>query len=130
MKKFLLSFIFVLGTFLTFSQGNLQFNQVLTIREVATTVPAGKVWKVESYQQATISVTSSGAISTCADLTRTRPYTIDGYLYYDIGNVASGSGGYIVIAQNQFPIWLKEGQIINTTCPNDFLSIIEFNIVP
>jgi hypothetical protein len=31
---------------------------------------------------------------------------------------------------NQLPIWLKAGDIVQTTCVDNFLSILEFNIVP
>jgi hypothetical protein len=31
---------------------------------------------------------------------------------------------------NLFPLWLKAGEVLQTTCPNNFLSVIEYNIVP
>lgn len=112
----------------SFAQGNLQFNQVIKISNTAMTVPAGKVWKIESYQQSNVSGTSNST-SGC-DITRVRPYIIDGQVYHNIKNVASGSGGYIYLPENKMPIWLAEGQTAATSCPSDFLSVIEFNIIP
>lgn len=91
-------------------------------------VPAGKVWKIESYQQSNVSGTSNSTNG--CDVTRVRPYIIDGQTYHNIGNVASGNAGYIYIPENRMPIWLTAGQTAATACPSDFLSIIEFNVVP
>lgn len=110
------------------AQGNLQFNQVLKISTTIETVPAGKVWKIESYQQSNVSGTSNST-NTC-DVARVRPYIIDGQVYHNIKNIASGNAGYIYAAENRMPIWLAEGQTAATSCPSDFLSVIEFNIIP
>ena len=48
----LLIFTFIIVTSFLKAQGNLQFNQVLildaTVAGNAVTIPAGKVWKIES----------------------------------------------------------------------------------
>lgn len=119
---------FLFFTFTTYSQGNLEFNQVIKVSTTTMTVPVGKVWKVESYQQSNVAGTSNS--TTGCDITRVRPYIIDGQPYHNIGNVASGNAGYIYVAENRFPIWLTENQTIATSCPSDFLSVIEFNVVP
>ena len=62
MKRFL--FIVFLGlNLLGYSQGNLQFNQALLLNATANnstqwTVPAGKVWKLESVSNALICMTN------------------------------------------------------------------------
>ena len=110
------------------AQGNLQFNQVIKVSSSTMTVPAGKVWKIESFQQSNVAGTTNST-SGC-DVTRVRPYIIDGQPYQNIGNIASGNGGYVYVPENRMPIWLAEGQTAATACPSDFLSVIEFNIVP
>ena len=130
MKKLLVSFIFVLGTFLTFSQGNLQFNQVLKVIDVDQTVPIGKVWKVESYHQQTVGISTNMPTTGCGDLSRPRPYYVDNVLYHHVNGIGNGNSSYASAATNEFPLWLKESQMLRTSCPGDFLSVLEFNIVP
>jgi len=130
MKKLLVSFIFVLGTFLTFSQGNLQFNQVLKIIDVDQTVPIGKVWKVESYHQQTVGISTNMPTTGCGDLARPRPYFVDNTMYHHLNGIGNGNSSYASAATNEFPLWLKESQTLRTSCPGDFLSVLEFNIVP
>ena len=113
-----------------YSQGNLQFNQVIIGSTSDLTVPTGKVWKIESYQQQQVGVSQSGVISGCSDLSRPRPFFIDGISYHNIKSAGYGGGNVPVSAANEFPIWLKTGQIVKTSCSGDFLSIIEFNIIP
>ncbi len=110
------------------AQGNLQFNQVIKVSSATMTVPVGKVWKIESYQQSNVSGTSNST-SGC-DLARVRPYIIDSQIYHNIKNIASGNAGYVYTAENRMPIWLAAGQTAATSCPSDFLSVIEFNVVP
>jgi len=52
--KFLFALILALLSFVGFGQYNLQLNQVVLVSNTLQTVPAGKVWKVESYMQAGI----------------------------------------------------------------------------
>ena len=132
--KYIYTFLFIAISAMSFAQGNLQFNEIVTVRDVLETVPVDKVWKVESYQQSVVAVRSSFA-NNCSDLQKNRPYYIDGNIYYDIGSIAqvtpqSNNGTVWMVPENKFPIWLKEGQTAKTTCSVDFLSIIEFNIVP
>jgi hypothetical protein len=113
-----------------YSQGNLQFNQVIIGSTSDLTVPVGKVWKIESYQQQQVGVSQSGVISGCSDLSRPRPFFIDGISYHNIKFAGYGGSNVPVSAANEFPIWLKTGQVVKTSCSGDFLSIIEFNIIP
>jgi hypothetical protein len=128
MKIFILSFFLVLCSLL-YSQGNLQFNQVLTYSQnfnlvgcgsnqcswtgPTYTVPAGKVWKIEYF-------VSGGQ----GDIVITLNSTV---------NVASTNGS---------PVWLKPTDLIqvkklcgigascNLQSGSFFISIIEFNVVP
>jgi hypothetical protein len=129
-RVILLLFFGCFSCLFSFAQGNLQFNQVLTISSTDQTVPAGKVWKLESYQQQSVGISTSSPITSCGDLSRVRPYYIDGLAYNDIKGTGSGLSNVLYIPQNTFPIWLKAGQTCRTTCVGDFLSVLEFNIVP
>jgi hypothetical protein len=111
MKTFLfLLVLFFLGSYN--AQGNLQFNQVLVLdgnqNTPTYTVPAGKVWKVES---ATI---SSGS----------------GYLALSI----NGSGAAIVSyanGGNNLPFWLPGGTLIGFYIyQTGKVSVLEFNVIP
>ena len=116
------------------AQGNLQFNQVVTYTGTGSgsfsytsptwTVPAGKVWKIESASPSLansavtrkINVEAGGGWGTFALTTASNETTI-----------------------NPFPIWLKAGDQVqlqasgnccSTTTFYYAISIIEFNIVP
>ena len=106
--KNLFTFCLILFLGTCFSQGNLQFNQVLTFggtlcascNQPIGTVPAGKVWKIESQLGSTV---------------------------ININNLNFA-------ALTKVPLWLKTGDSLimngNSSTQNWFLSIMEFNIVP
>ncbi len=110
--KTLYIILLVLFTSIAYSQGNLQFNQVLildaTVAGVTHTVPAGKVWKIES-------VAING---------NTSYFQIQwGGLNYFL---VSFSAGY-----NTLPFWLpSSASVIFTGGNNAKVSVIEFNVVP
>lgn len=112
------------------AQGNLQFNQVVTVSATSLTVPAGKVWKVESYTESEVTFNSNYS-SGCVNSNYHRPLVINNNNYYFFGNMATASSGanYITTG-NKLPIWLKPGDQIRTVCSSDFASVIEFNVVP
>ena len=114
----------------SFAQGNLQFNQVIKVIDVNQAVPTGKVWKVESYHQQTVGISTNMPTTGCGDLSRPRPYYIDNVMYHHINPIGNGNTSFASAATNEFPLWLSAGQLIRTSCPGDFLSIIEFNVVP
>ena len=107
MKILILSF-FLFPSIFGFSQGNLQFNQVLTYggtlcascNQFIGTVPVGKVWKIESKGGSTINTVNGNTV----------PQTIS------------------------YPFWLKAGDNLGhytgTFVTDWFISILEFNIVP
>ncbi len=132
---FTLCLLLFIGTF--FSQGNLQFNQVLTftgtvasnngyVNSAINTVPAGKVWKIEHVGGSAFlmgngtqyGVTINNATSIC---------------YW-----GSSPSNYQLQVKEICPIWLKAGDNLsfywsqyNGTQGCDFvISIVEFNIVP
>jgi hypothetical protein len=127
------TFLFVVVLFLLGSvkaQGNLQFNQVVTVSTTSMTVPAGKVWKVESYSESEVTFNSNYSAG-CVNVNYHRPLVINNNNYYFFGNMATASSGANYISTgNKLPIWLKSGDQIRTVCSSDFASVIEFNIVP
>jgi len=128
MRNLLFVFAFtVVGLF--HAQGNLQFNQIVTVGTTSLTVPAGKVWKVESYTESEVTFNSNYS-SGCVNSNYHRPLVINNN-YYFFGNMATASSGanYITTG-NKLPIWLKPGDQIRTVCSSDFASVIEFNVVP
>ena len=115
MKIFLVIVLFF-GVSTSFTQGNLQFNQVLTFTGSAAgnftldTVPVSKVWKIEAHS---------------SDINQIL-INVNGYRYdYNYGG-----------SMNTAPIWLKAGDVLSlTTSPpgqsrHYFFSILEFNIIP
>jgi hypothetical protein len=131
MRKVFFLFTFVLIQFVCFAQGNLQFNQVIRVNNTAQTVPSGKVWKVETYMQSNTFISEYVEYPSCTYPDRQHPFLINSKPYYQInGSPGHGSSGIMMAVGNLFPLWLKSGEVIQTTCPDNFLSIIEYNIVP
>lgn len=125
MKTTILTFIFTFFLFQSVrSQGDLQFNQVITIINTINqnpfnspvyTVPNGKVWKIVKITANSVS-NGSG-------------WRINGILA-PLSALSNGSDSGV--------FWLKSGDTLSFTvsCPNSglcitsyFASIIEFNIV-
>lgn len=119
----------VLFTIDTKAQGNLQFNQVITTSRASAgtvyTVPAGKVFKLESASANASSVVSGRLSST-------------GFEYSFQSNGSSLSSILLGLASNNtglwpFPVWLKEGDDITWTPGGTitvYISGIEFNVIP
>jgi hypothetical protein len=149
MKILILSFFLLPFSFL-FSQGNLQFNQVLSYTGTIScngintycsanspssyTVPANKVWKLESagFSSSLTNPSSPDIIST---------YLIINNTYVYGGPVNRGTfqpkNGILITS----PVWLKSGDVLSwgmsSACLTNYissasmhLSIIEFNIIP
>lgn len=131
MIKVFFLFVCFFIQFNSFSQGNLQFNQVIRVNNTAQTVPSGKVWKVETYMQSNTYISEYIEYPNCNFPDRQHPFLINSKPYYQInGSPGHGSSGIMMAVGNLFPLWLKAGEIVQTTCPDNFLSIIEYNIVP
>jgi len=130
---FVFSFL-LLGFTSFFAQGNLQFNQVKLVTALET-VPAGKVWKIESVIY-TISSTSSGAQSTSGGCSQ---------VYYEstaieiagtptkVGQgtqAASVSSLSYTHSYTILPIWIPAGTTLSGGVCLNKISVIEFNIIP
>lgn len=127
MKKIISSaviiFCLVLFTDKSYAQGNLQFNQVINLiipanTIVPFTVPAGKVWKIESA--------GLGGSSSSSLILRDASALPIAYFF----GATSTSGG-----NAPFPFWLASSfsgsfQSTGTNPYRDVVSIIEFNVVP
>lgn len=111
MKKILLILGIIFAGY-SFGQGNLQFNQVLILDATpagnAITVPADKVWKIES-----VALSSNNA-------------------YFQIN---WGGTSYFVLNNSSpyanLPFWLPSNESVSLIGNvNAKVSIIEFNVVP
>jgi hypothetical protein len=130
--KFLFAIVLALLSFVGFGQYNLQLNQVVLVSNTLQTVPAGKVWKVESYMQAGIAAPDMIEVGgSCAYSDRHHPMIVNGQTYFLInGSPGHGSSGTFLAASNILPLWLPAGATLRTACAKDVLSVIEFNLVP
>ncbi len=130
--KFLFALVLALLSFVGFGQYNLQLNQVVLVSNTLQTVPAGKVWKVESYMQAGIAAPDMIEVGgSCAYSDRHHPMIVNGQTYFLInGSPGHGSSGTFLAASNILPMWLPAGATLRTACAKDVLSVIEFNLVP
>jgi hypothetical protein len=115
--KILILSIFLLSSSFLFSQGNLQFNQVLNIEftgasTTSYTVPAGKIWKLENC------VLTSVNFYACM--------VYNGTTYYLRQHNTSSS------SWDNFPFWFGSGKTITFGggCSAGMISILEFNVVP
>lgn len=141
--KYLLTPLFLIifvGFFL--AQGNLQFNQakIISNTDPMQTVPAGKVWKIESVftagDQDVYGVQTSGTtlslFPTCG--VPSFYYQYSGR-YLAINNIPISFGIHNAGEQmTNLPIWVPAGSNI-CTCTNSSIcargySVIEFNIIP
>jgi len=119
-----------------FGQGNLQFNQVRLI-STSQTVPAGKVWKVESALISNILTPAA---------TQSHMNTNGAYMLVN-GNSIAVSGTYAswgtpAVTWNAsgtmttsgglttFPLWLPAGTTLAASTNVTYLSVMEFNITP
>jgi hypothetical protein len=141
----------------SYAQGNLQFNQVLNIKNGDTyTVPAGKTLKIESLNSTKFNVNlqlssctnNGGNWFTCNYIGNVNALIIGGVIF-NTGTISTG----INPPNNQcsqcpltydvpvnginygflFPIWLKSGEVISVISSSGnagiLISAIEFNIV-
>ena len=132
MKTIFLFVAMITTSLATQAQGNLQFNQVKLIN-TNSTVPTGKVWKVESVLHGDNSSWTEGVPSIDCIMSivlnnenicisRLRTFYASGY-NYDVTSSESA------INCTSLPIWLPEGTTISLGYNSKFVSIIEYNIV-
>ena len=137
---FTLSILFLLA--ISNAQGNLQFNQakIISNTDPPQTVPAGKVWKIESVftagDQDVYGVQTSGTTLSLFPACGVPSfyYQYSGR-YLAINNIPISFGIHNAGEQmTNLPIWVPAGSNI-CTCTNSGLcargySVIEFNIIP
>ena len=118
----------VLFNFVLFSQGNLQFNQVLLLSTnqnssiLLGTVPAGKTWKIEGYG------TNLTSYNSC-------DFSFNGVEpAFRAGTTNIYQNNYAYVSSTQ-QFWLPAGTPLHAIACNGavgyrWVSIIEFNIIP
>ena len=154
MKKVLIPFVSLLLAIFMSSEiaiaqgGNLQFNQVINITPgVSYTVPAGKVFKIESITSNNVSVTSSFSSDIQYNVSCKYCY-YSSFNYLTIGNLQfsaqandlqswcqptpcpSTNTSNFNISTLTLPIWLKDGKslILSSNISGVLITGIEFNI--
>jgi len=134
MKK-LYFILFILLNQLVFAQGNLQFNQVKLVTALET-VPAGKVWKIESviYNIAEGSTTyQTGNSGNCTSSDYNSAAIVVAGTPTKVGQGTSPlaySNGAYVHSYTILPIWLPAGTTLSGGICLNKISVIEFNITP
>jgi len=134
MKK-LYFILFILLNQLALAQGNLQFNQVKLVTALET-VPAGKVWKIESviYNIAEGSTTyQTGNYGNCNTNDYNSAAIIVAGTPTKVGQGTSPlaySNGAYVHSYTILPIWLPAGTTLSGGICLNKISVIEFNITP
>jgi len=116
MKSLSFFFFFFFIATIGFSQGNLQFNQVLNLSFTGGganySIPAGKVWKLENVGMASYSSYFTVSVA--------------GQQIFLKNTHTSYTTEF-----NSFPYWINGGQNVGFSGLNSgVVSIIEFNVVP
>jgi hypothetical protein len=132
MTKYIFSICFFALSFGLQAQYNLQLNQVILVGNTTQTVPAGKVWKVESYMQSGITITDMTEFGTACNYPgRHHPMIVNNQTYYLInGSPGHGSSGTYMAVGNSLPMWLPANSTLRSACTTDVISVLEFNLVP
>jgi len=108
------------------AQGNLQFNQPILITNVLSTVPAGKVWKIESFTPSS-AYQVHGGNPIAFQITINGDNRIVGMPAGLNYNYNSGSHSAVI---HSLPIWLPAGSTLVSGTGVSMISVIEFNLVP
>jgi hypothetical protein len=124
--------IYVLLLFLVAGLGlqaqSLAYAQALLVGNSAQTVPANKVWKVESYLPTTVKVTST--FPTAFNMVvngNTFPVGHSAFGNTSGNNAEAWSSSMV---NNSFPFWLPAGSTLAAGTGIGLISVIEFNIIP
>lgn len=133
--KTIFTFLFCCCTAGLFAQGSLQFNQVKLVT-TQETVPAGKVWKVESViyniPESSYPLATNTSSSCGSSYLRNYSIEVDGVAtkvgFLD-GVNSTSSYNYFYMTSS-LPIWLPAGATLSGGPCSNKISVIEFNIVP
>lgn len=135
MKNRLLFFVFSCVSLGVSAQGSLQFSQVKLVTTLET-VPANKVWKVESVIYDIPATSTTGSSSSSASCGPNTFYSKS----IEVNGVSTKTGhgthsaAYsnltYIHAYTELPLWLPAGATLSGgPCLNQ-VSVIEFNVVP
>ncbi len=112
------------------AQNTLSFSQVILVGTTVDTVPANKVWKVESYIQSNVSLTNQTNGGGCSNPAWQSPFYINQYMYYNTAWIGNGISSFYQGNHIPFPFWVPAGTTLKTTCAGDYLSVLEFTVQP
>ncbi len=152
MKRVLFSLILFFVAFLVNAQGNLQFNQVKLVTTLET-VPAGKVWKVESaltgeerYPTSGTNLPSNSRFiqvngnSICIHEEHVATTGVGfngccggGFWMSNVGMSVNSTTPVLVQVSGQptkLPLWLPSGTTLSVGSKVSSISVVEFNVVP
>jgi len=152
MKRVLFSLILFFVAFLGNAQGNLQFNQVKLVTTLET-VPAGKVWKVESALTGEERYPTSGTTlpsnsrfiqvngnSICIHEEHVATTGVGfngccggGFWMNNVGMAVNSTTPVLVQVSGQptkLPLWLPSGTTLAAGSKVSSISVVEFNVLP
>ena len=135
--------LFLIIYYQNVAQGNLQFIQVKLV-SATETVPAGKVWKLQNFLPNVSLFTditrnqqnpTSGGIRNFIILVNGISIYLQTTVTREVGRSDSywSQDGYATAASSSIlnePIWLSSGTTLAASTNVQFVSVIEFNVIP
>ena len=135
--------LFLIIYYQNVAQGNLQFSQVKLV-SATETVPAGKVWKLQNFLPNVSLFTditrnqqnpTSGGIRNFIILVNGISIYLQTTVTREVGRSDSywSQDGYATAASSSIlnePIWLSSGTTLAASTNVQFVSVIEFNVIP
>lgn len=112
------------------AQNTLSFSRAILVGPTVDTVPANRVWKVESYMQSNVSLTNQTNGGGCSNPAWQSPFYINQYMYYNTAWIGNGISSFYQGNHIPFPFWVPAGTTLKTTCAGHYLSVLEFTIQP
>ena len=135
--------LFLIIYYQNIAQGNLQFSQVKLV-STTETVPVGKVWKLQNFLPNVSLFTditrnqinpTSGGIRNFIILVNGISIYLQTTVTREVGRSDSywSQDGYATAASSSIlnePIWLSSGTTLAASTNVQFVSVIEFNVLP
>ena len=135
--------LFLIIYYQNIAQGNLQFSQVKLV-SATETVPVGKVWKLQNFLPNVSLFTditrnqqnpTSGGIRNFIILVNGISIYLQTTVTREVGRSDSywSQDGYATAASSSIlnePIWLSSGTTLSASTNVQFVSVIEFNVIP